>query len=137
MHFAALQKASYYHCVILFATGLYSIFMFIGVRLWNDALNVTALQDDSLFEVYQSLGRISVDFLNKGERYDPTINKEELFKASRLEWFMVAFQMQQNLPLALTDSMFGYSMLYPYTDDLVDCNDMSRDAKKDFAQVFS
>jgi hypothetical protein len=136
MYFAALQRALYYQCVQLFTTRLDSIFLLIGVRLWNDALNVPALQDGSLFEVYQSLGRISVEFLDKGERYDPTINKEELFKASRLEWFMVAFQMQENLPLTLTDSIFGYSMLYPCTDDLVDYNDMSQDAKKDFSRVF-
>lgn len=72
----------------------------------------------------------------KGERYDPTISFDELFKAGRTVWFMIAFQMQLNLPLILTDSIFGYNMLYPYTDDLVDCNDVSREAKKEFAKVF-
>ena len=82
------------------------------------------------------MGQITVEFLNKGQRYDPTISYEELFKAGRTVWFMIAFQMQLNLPLVLTDSIFGYNMLYPYTDDLVDCNDVSREAKKDFAKVF-
>ncbi|CAF1202709.1 unnamed protein product [Didymodactylos carnosus] len=44
--------------------------------------------------------------------------------------------MQRSRALVLTDSIFGYSMLYPYTDDLVDCNDMSQDAKREFARVF-
>ena len=104
--------------------------------MWNDTLNVPALKDDSLYGIYQSLGRVTVEFLQKGQRYDPSISSDELFKAGRTVWFMIAFQMQLNLPLALTDSIFGYNMLYPYTDDLVDCNDIGPEAKRDFARVF-
>ena len=82
------------------------------------------------------MGRITSEFLAKGERYDPTISFEELFKAGRTVWFMIAFQMQLNIPLVLTDSIFGYNMLYPYTDDLVDCNEISKEAKRDFAKIF-
>ena len=99
-------------------------------------MNVPAVKDESLYGIYQSMGRITSEFLQKGQRYDPTISHEELFKAGRTVWFMIAFQMQLNLPLVLTDSIFGYNMLYPYTDDLVDCNDITREAKKDFAKVF-
>jgi len=82
------------------------------------------------------MGEITSEFLTKGKRYDPTISYDELFKAGRTVWFMIAFQMQLNLPLALTDSIFGYNMLYPYTDDLVDSNDITREAKRDFAKIF-
>lgn len=82
------------------------------------------------------MGRITSEFLSKGEQYDPSISFEELFKAGRTVWFMIAFQMQLNIPLVLTDSIFGYNMLYPYTDDLVDCNEISKEAKKDFAKIF-
>jgi len=111
-------------------------FFFEGFRLWNDALNVPPLKDESLYGIYQSLGQLTTQFLDKGRTYDPTISYDELFKAGRTVWFMIAFQMQLNLPLKLTDSIFGYNMLYPYTDDLVDCNEISREAKKDFAQIF-
>lgn len=104
--------------------------------MWNETLNVPSLQDDSLYGIYQSMGRITSEFLAKGKRYDPSISFEELFKAGRTVWFMIAFQMQLNMPLVLTDSIFGYNMLYPYTDDLVDCNDISKEAKKDFARIF-
>lgn len=107
-----------------------------GSRLWHDALNIPSSHDGSLFEIYQSLGRVTIEFLNKAERYDSTIDHDELFKASHVVWCMVAFQLQLNLPVVLSDSMFGYNMLYPYTDDLVDCNDVSREAKKDFAHLF-
>ena len=49
---------------------------------------------------------------------------------------MIAFQMQLNLPLMLTDSIFGYNMLYPYTDDFVDSNQISKTAKEEFAKIF-
>lgn len=104
--------------------------------MWNETLNVPSLKDESLYGIYQSMGRITSEFLLKGQRYDPTISYTELFKAGRTVWFMIAFQMQLNMPLVLTDSIFGYNMLYPYTDDLVDCNDITREAKRDFAQVF-
>jgi hypothetical protein len=112
------------------------ISVILGSRLWRDTLNVPSLQGGSLYEIYQSIIRITSEFVNKGERYDSTINYDELFKASRLVWSMIALQMQINVPLTLSDSMFGYNMLYPYTDDLVDCNDVSREAKKDFARIF-
>ena len=99
-------------------------------------MNVPALRDQSLYGIYQSLGRVTTEFMAKGERYDPSISYEELFKAGRTVWFMIAFQMQLNLPLSLTDSIFGYNMLYPYTDNLVDSNEISHEAKKDFARVF-
>ncbi len=108
----------------------------LGSRLWHDTLNISSLDDDPLFEIYRSLGRITNAFLDKAERYDSAISKDELFKASRSVWSMFAFQLQQNLPLVLSDSLFGYNMLYPYTDDLVDSSDVSREAKKDFSRIF-
>ncbi|CAF3822152.1 unnamed protein product [Rotaria sordida] len=107
-----------------------------GFGLWNDMFNVPPVNTAVLYGIYQSLGRITNEFLEKGKRYDPTIDDDELFKAGRTVWFMIAFQTQMNLSLSLTDSIFGYNMLYPYTDDLVDCNDVSREAKKDFARIF-
>ncbi|CAF1035345.1 unnamed protein product [Didymodactylos carnosus] len=86
--------------------------------------------------MYQCLGQVTTEFTNKGEIYDSTITYEELFKGGHVVWFMIAFQAQLNLPLGLTDSIFGYNMLYPYTDDLVDSNDISREAKKEFAKIF-
>ncbi|CAF1620863.1 unnamed protein product [Didymodactylos carnosus] len=86
--------------------------------------------------MYQCLGQVTTEFTNKGEIYDSTITYEELFKVGHVVWFMIAFQTQLNLPLGLTDSIFDYNMLYPYTDNLVDSNDVSREAKKEFTKIF-
>lgn len=68
--------------------------------------------------------------------YDPKIIYDELFKAGRTVWFMIAFQVQVNSSLLLTDSIFGYNMLYPYTDNFIDSNQVSREAKKEFTRIF-
>jgi hypothetical protein len=86
--------------------------------------------------MYQSLVGTTLDFVNKGKRYDLKINPEELFKAGRLLWTIIAMEVQFNVPLKMTDSIFGYNMLYPYTDDFVDCTSVSQKSKKEFAEVF-
>ncbi|CAM4926071.1 unnamed protein product [Rotaria socialis] len=111
------------------------LFYFYSTRLCNDILNMPLVEDESFYEIYQSLVRSTVGFLNKGKRYDPMINLEELFKAGRLLWTMIAIQVEFDLPVAITDSLFGYNMLYPYTDDFVDCTSVSQEAKKEFAQI--
>ncbi|CAF0822390.1 unnamed protein product [Rotaria sordida] len=135
---ARLRKMKFFafYCTLFKKTFLKKKIQSKGFRLWNETLNVPTLEDESLYGIYKSMGRITTEFLNKGRRYDETISYEELFKAGRTVWFMIAFQMQLNLPLILTDSIFGYNMLYPYTDDLVDSNDVSREAKADFAKLF-
>ncbi|CAF1478785.1 unnamed protein product [Rotaria sp. Silwood1] len=105
-------------------------------RLWNDTLNIPESNDKFIYDVYQIVGRITADFYTKAKQYDATISYEELFKACRCVWSMVAFQIEFHSPSILTDSMLGYNMLYPYTDDLVDCNDINQEAKVDFAKIF-
>ena len=94
------------------------------------------IHNKSFYEIYQSLVRTTLDFVHKGKRYDPKINPDELFKAGRLLWTMIAMEVQFNVSLKMTDSIFGYNMLYPYTDDFVDCPSVSQTAKKEFAEVF-
>ncbi|CAF1064917.1 unnamed protein product [Rotaria sordida] len=105
-------------------------------RLWHEMFNIPASNDGFIRDIHQLLGRITVEFCNRGRQYDPTVSYEELFKAGRSVWLMSTFHIECNLPLVFTDSILGYNMLYPYTDDLVDCNDISREAKADFAKVF-
>ena len=108
-----------------------------GARLWHNSMNIDpSTIDVDLFQICQSLSQLTNAFLFKAEQYDPNVNKQELFKATRLIWYMFAFQLQFNLPIELTDSMFGYTMLYPYTDDFIDSNRISKEAKQHFAKVF-
>ncbi|CAF1316580.1 unnamed protein product [Rotaria sordida] len=107
-----------------------------GFQLWNKTFNIPSLNDPCLYQIYQSLGRITNQFLNRGKEYDSKISYQELYKAGRTVWFMIAFQIQLNLPLILTDSIFGYNMLYPYTDDFIDSNQVSKETKIEFKKIF-
>jgi hypothetical protein len=111
-------------------------YLFTGIRICNDIFDMPPIHNEAFYETYQLLVRTTIDFVNKGKRYDPKINPEELFKAGRLLWTMIAMEVQFNAPLAMSDSIFGYNMLYPYTDDFVDCTSVPQAAKKEFAGVF-
>ena len=110
--------------------------MNIGFRMWNETFNIPSFKNESLYRTYQLLGNITEQFLNKGRNYDPEISYDELYKAGRTVWFMIAFQIQVDVQLCLTDSIFGYNMLYPYTDNFIDSNQVSKEAKKEFTKVF-
>ncbi|UJR12318.1 hypothetical protein I4U23_016495 [Adineta vaga] len=135
---ATLRKIKvFYFCSKLFKRTCLKKKMYSkGTRLCNDIFNMSSVRDESLYEIYQSVVRSTIGFLNKGKRYDPAINFDELFKAGRLLWTMIAIQVEFNVPLAISDSLFGYTMLYPYTDDFVDSTSVSQEAKKEFARIF-
>ena len=94
------------------------------------------INNEAFYEIYQSMVGTTLNFLDKGKTYDRKIKFDELFKAGRLLWTMIAVEVQFNVTLEMTDSIFGYNMLYPYTDDFVDCTSVSQKAKKEFAEVF-
>ena len=110
---------------------------FTGNRLCNDLLHLpSSQQHNCYYDKYQVIVRITREFGNKGKEYDPNINRDDFFKAGRLLWSSIGLQILFNLPLEMTDSIFGYNMLYPYTDDFIDCTAVPQEAKKEFAQVF-
>ena len=94
------------------------------------------IQNQTFYDTYKQLVRITLNFHNKGKSYDQKLGFDELFKAGRLLWTMIAIQVQFNVPLIMTDSIFGYNMLYPYTDNFLDSSSASQNAKKEFAEIF-
>ena len=106
------------------------------MRICTDIFRMPQTQTELFYEIYQSLVRLLVNFMNKGKQYDPKVTFDEMFKAGRLLQTIIAIQVQFDAPLEMTDAIFGYNMLYPYTDDFVDCPSVPGAAKKEFAQVF-
>lgn len=49
---------------------------------------------------------------------------------------MIAFQLIMGIKIELTTSIFGYNMLYPYTDNVIDNPNISKEEKKQFAINF-
>lgn len=71
-------------------------------------------------------------FIERAKKEDPNLKNEEIFQALRNVWIMNSLQLLWDQPLSLTSPMYAYSMLYPYTDNLLDDPDVSGDAKEAF-----
>ncbi len=73
-------------------------------------------------EIFRDPGffRSSEDFITKVRNYDPEIAKEEIGQAFRNVWIMNLLQKSFEIPVECTEGVFGYSMLYPYTDNFMD-----------------
>ena len=97
-------------------------------------LGFTAAQIDLILKY--GFFDIAAEFARRARQFDPTISDEDIYQASRNVMTMNFFQMLLNLPVALTPSVFAYSMLYPYTDNYLDDPKIARDTKLSFNQRF-
>lgn len=59
-----------------------------------------------------------------------------IIQAARNAWTACGLQPLLGVPLALTPSILGYSLLYPYSDNLLDDEDISNDTKLKFSRRF-
>jgi hypothetical protein len=80
---------------------------------------------------------VSKDFFKKARAFDESLTKEEIYQALRNVWIMNGIQMMMDLPVTLTPSIFAYSLLYPYSDNLLDDPGLSETDKKQFCARFA
>ncbi len=64
--------------------------------------------------------RVTAEFAREAEAFDRDIEPEALSQAMRNVWVMNCLQMFLGRRISLSPSIFAYSMLYPYTDNLLD-----------------
>lgn len=69
-------------------------------------------------------------------RFDPALSMAGIIQAARNAWTACGLQPLLGVPLALTPSILGYSLLYPYSDNLLDDENISSDAKLRFSRRF-
>jgi hypothetical protein len=80
-------------------------------------------------EMQESLSRVTDEFINEAYEFDPSLTEEAVYQASRNVMIMNTFQMHLGIKVALTPSIFSYSLLYPYTDNYLDAADVDEDCK--------
>jgi len=73
-------------------------------------------------------------FLRQVRDYDSEISKEDIGQAFRNVWIMNLLQKSFKIPVVCTDGVFGYSMLYPYTDNYMDDLKIKREEKYIFCK---
>ncbi|MEG0307569.1 MAG: hypothetical protein RR636_06475 [Clostridium sp.] len=77
------------------------------------------------------------DFLSESKLFDIDISYEDIGQALRNVWIINMFQLAINEDIKFTPGIFGYSMLYPYTDNYLDDVSISIDDKKTFNNRFT
>jgi len=76
--------------------------------------------DQAQFLLSSSILESTETFVNRAREYDSRIRIEDIGQAMRNVWIMNICQMLLGKPVRCTPSVFGYSMLYPYTDNFLD-----------------
>ena len=80
---------------------------------------------------------LSERFVNDAKAFDETLKDEDIFQALRNIWIIWMLELMFEMPLVYHEAMFAYSMLYPYSDNLLDDTKCSKETKKQFNHWFS
>jgi len=89
--------------------------------------NLAGLYIDKQFS--EGFDRSTKIFMKKAKQFDPSLKPENIYQAMRNVWIMNSLQILMNLDMYCSNSMFAYSMLYPYSDNINDDVVKSIDAK--------
>ncbi len=63
---------------------------------------------------------IATDLARRARRYDPRVSMADILQASRNAWTACGLQVLAGERMHLSPAIFAYSMLYPYSDNVVD-----------------
>lgn len=80
--------------------------------------------------------KITQQFMKMARAFDAEIKLEDVFQASRNLWIINTLQIMMKAPIKLSNSIFAYSMLYPYSDNYLDDGSISREQKIAFSGRF-
>ena len=72
---------------------------------------------------------VTSDFIQEAREFDASIKLDDILQALRNVWIMNCIQMLMDCNVNMTQSIFAYSMLYPYTDNYLDALYVSADKK--------
>ncbi len=80
---------------------------------------------------------VSKDFFYKAREFGPELSPENIYQGLRNVWIMNGLQLMMKIPVEITPSIFAYSMIYPYSDNLLDDPNISEIEKQEFSVRFS
>jgi hypothetical protein len=77
------------------------------------------------------------EFIQMARRFDSGASDADIYQAGRNVWSMNFIQLLLGLPVQITPAVFAYSMLYPYTDNLLDDPSLTIKSKQEFNHRFN
>lgn len=77
---------------------------------------------------------IGVSLSTWARRFDPELSMAAIIQAARNAWTACGLQPLFNVPMGLTPSILGYSLIYPYSDNLLDDESIPGEPKLGFSR---
>jgi hypothetical protein len=93
-----------------------------------EAENVQLLTDDFV--------PVGTKLARWARRFDPSLGMADIIQACRNAWTACGLQPLLGERIEITPAILGYSLLYPYSDNYLDREDISRAAKLRFCERF-
>lgn len=85
---------------------------------------------------YDNILQVTGAFIDEAKRFNPLISMDDIMQAMRNVWIMNCIQVLLGRNIEYTQSIFAYSMLYPYTDNYLDDSFISNREKEITGQKF-
>src|SRR5690554_916306 len=80
---------------------------------------------------------VSRTFFYDARKFGPELTPENIYQGLRNVWIMNGLQLMMGLPVEITPSVFAYSMIYPYSDNLLDDASLTQAEKEAFSARFN
>ena len=94
------------------------------------------LEDDAIELLTDDFLPVGTQLARWARQFDPTLSKADIIQASRNAWTACGLQPLLGERVNLTPGIVGYSLLYPYSDNYLDSEGVSREAKLRFSRRF-
>ena len=94
------------------------------------------LGDDAIGLLTESFVPVGSGLARWARRFDPALSMPDIIQACRNAWTACGLQPLLGDPIGITPSILGYSLLYPYSDNHLDQQGISRADKLRFSRRF-
>lgn len=94
-------------------------------------------QDQLEIILSEQFKNVSKDFFYRAREFGPELTPENIYQGMRNVWIMNGLQLMMGVKVEITPSIFGYSMIYPYSDNFLDDPSVSDEEKKAFSKRFN
>ncbi|MGC2400915.1 MAG: hypothetical protein WA510_14075 [Acidobacteriaceae bacterium] len=102
-------------------------------RFSATALN---LESGAVQLLTEELLPVGTELARFARQFDPNLDMADIIQACRNAWTACGLQPLLGQPIKLTPSILGYSLLYPYSDNFLDREDVPNAAKLRFSERF-
>jgi hypothetical protein len=101
---------------------------FSGRALGLDSTSVDMLTNNFL--------PVGTELAQWARQFDPDLNMNDIIQAARNAWTACGLQPLMGMHVGLTPSILGYSLLYPYSDNYLDDEEIGAEVKLQFSRRF-